>query len=752
MNIVLVHPPLDDPTLPYHSSAYLTGHLLKNGFSDVIARDINIEFVNYCLLEESVKLFQDEAERRRAKFEHRSKLSFIEQDQFLDGLAASRIEPARIQRAARELRTRETFLDYPTYLSNVDVLNRYFGFLGSLSYPIGVRNFRLTTRGRFSYYNFDDLFAETLSDEISFAFARYFHSRLLTDVQFLNADCIGISVIYDHQLPFSLWMGNRIKKLWPEKLVLLGGTSVSQHYKHLRDRDRIYRFSQSCDAMIVGEGETALCEIAAAGGDLAGSPKIANTIWFNRETGKARFPERIHYENVPDLGAPVYSHPWDLYLAPERGINYSPTRGCYWNRCTFCDYGLNGDKPTSPWRERRIDQVISDLQSVVNKEKVKYVYLAVDVMAPGYLERLSDAIVDSGLDIRWSGEIRMEKIFLPERCRKMVKAGCVSVSFGMESGNQRILNLIDKGTKVQYMAETMRNFSDAGMAVQLMAFKGFPTETDDERRATLDFVNQNREYWSTGEIGTFLLTGTAMIAKNPAKFDVVVIEKQGVDVNRMLNYREKETERENDRMTEDYSSWFDNDGGVFPVVLGRPWAGGIDTLHSMIYYEVHGKHFFKDHSLEKIAASTEDIENWQVERTGEAVRSAYDLRRIILNRRRYDQRMDKLKELSIEPTYQELSRQAESSSLAPGFSPETCWLIGEETCVRVDEPAFRVLEQLRESVSVETLLSGLPHEQRESILQTLQRLGSAGLLTFTCDGRVVKRESFHHAARAAAGG
>jgi hypothetical protein len=94
---------------------------------------------------------------------------------------------------------------------------------------------------------------------------------------------------------------------------------------------------------------------------------------------------------------------------------------------------LNTDKPTSPWRERTIAQVINDLQSAKTAFGVNYVYFAVDVMAPGYLERLSDAIVDAGLDIKWAAELRMEKIFSVERAQKMSKVGCVCVPFGMES-------------------------------------------------------------------------------------------------------------------------------------------------------------------------------------------------------------------------------------------------------------------------------------------------------------------------------
>src|SRR6201999_341090 len=103
----------------------------------------------------------------------------------------------------------------------------------------------------------------------------------------------------------------------------------------------------------------------------------------------------IHYEDLTKLGGPMFDHKWDLYLSPERGINYSPTRGCYWNRCTFCDYGLNTDKPTSPWREKPVNVVVEDLRKISNEQKVTYVYFAVDVMAPGYLERLSDAIRES---------------------------------------------------------------------------------------------------------------------------------------------------------------------------------------------------------------------------------------------------------------------------------------------------------------------------------------------------------------------
>ena len=105
----------------------------------------------------------------------------------------------------------------------------------------------------------------------------------------------------------------------------------------------------------------------------------------------------------------------------------------------------------------------------------------------------------------------------------------------MESGNQRILDLIDKGTSIAYMSQTMKNFALAGIACQLMAFTDFPTETPEEKKETFDFVSENDEYWSTGGLGTFLLTGTSMIAKNPSRFGITVVETQDCDVSRAVS-------------------------------------------------------------------------------------------------------------------------------------------------------------------------------------------------------------------------
>jgi hypothetical protein len=731
MKFTFIHPPLDDPTLPYHSTAYLKGNLVKNGFSEVSMRDINIEFVNWCLNEHTITLFQEELGRNLDRLADRQELTYLEQLELLDLYKTGRpLQPVALAEAASCLRNKESFLDYGCYVKSVRLINEYFWRLGALCFPATFRNFEQASRINYSIYNLDDLFNRELADAACRCFARYFQEQLSNDSEFQKTDCFGISIPYDHQLMHAVWLGRTLKERWPEKLVLLGGTSISQCYKYLNDKAKLRRFFGACDAIVVGEGETAICEIAAAEGNIhkAGIP---NTIIYDSGRDELRLPERILYESVPTLGTPVYEYPWDLYLSPERGINYSPTRGCYWNRCTFCDYGLNTATPTSPWRERKIDQVIDDLRLVTKREGVRYVYFAVDVMAPGYLERLSDAMLAARLDLRWSAELRMEKIFSPERCRKMAQAGCVCASFGMESGNQRILDLIDKGTKVAYMAETMKNFSSAGIAVQLMTFTDFPTETPLEKKATIDFIQNNRSYWSAGGIGTFVLTGTAMIARNPERFGITLRQTRNADIGRCLDYSIENSGKGQERTAEECDSSFDDTRGIFPAVLGRPWAGGTDTLHSMIYYTNYNVSFFKEHDLARMDAghkTADDRHEHKIQLSSQLIYSRFDLDQILRNKKAYRQNAKELLQQPSLMTYSELLRwQGRQSDVVAGEG--AYYLLNDRKCIKIEKEIHDLLLHAQENeLTLGEITAELHGEARLRFEAYIDVLSAAGLI------------------------
>lgn len=735
MKITLIYPPLDDPTMPYHSTAYLMGNLAANGFTDVAVRDLSIEFVNYCLEHRVINEFYTEGERRIIRLRQRQALDFQQQQEFLALSLSKRIPADALVAAASHLRRHCTFQDYSLYTQSVSNLNTYFSFLGALSYPSAIRGMLQVCMGNYSLYNLDDLFNRGLMDRVCWPFRRYFDDRLAGDAQLKNADCLGISIIYDHQLTFALWLARTFKERYPDKLVLLGGTAISNLYKYLIDKQQMKRFFSLCDAIVVGEGETSICEIADRGGDLYTNPPIPNTITYRSASDVLHLPERILYENVAAVGRPLYDYPWDLYLSPARGINYSPTRGCYWNRCTFCDYGLNVDTPTSRWREKPIPAVIDDLKEIKTRNNVDYVYFSVDAMMPAYVERLADAMVETGIDIRWAAELRLEKVFTKQRCDKMKQSGCVCASFGVESGSQRVLDLMQKGTKLSAMAETMKNCAGAGIAVQIMAFNGFPSETKAEGEATFAFLRDNYSNWSCGGVGQFVLTGGAAIAKNPKKFGITIMKTEGADVARSVAYREGNEGERKLLLTEDADEPKCEAHGMFPRTPGRPWAGGTDSLHSLILYSLHGKDFFKANSLPESEhipiESIPDPMNSRVWTQGPLVESSFDLNEIRANKTRFNRHKLELMRAAKEPTYAELLRFASNVEAVSDSElvKMQYWIGDENNSVSLHETIYELISSSADtSQALRQTLAEFHPVLRERVAQHLRKLHALGFI------------------------
>lgn len=398
---------------------------------------------------------------------------------------------------------------------------------------------------------------------------------------------IGLSVNYAAQLPVALKMARMVRELAPEAVVVFGGTEVCDVVKYALSRSAVWRVFRDADAIVPGEGETplvALLDAVRTGTPLGG---IAGVLTPGAPPAAA---ERIHYENVADLPTPAFDvWDWQRYWSPEPVILYSPTRGCYWNKCTFCDYGLNDDRPTSPSRERPLDKVMADLAEAHRFGRV--LYFAVDAMSPRYLRRLAAALAESSMDLKWSAELRLERTF-PERSagKALAASGCVAVSFGYESGTQRILDLIDKGVTIANVPGVLRELADNGIAAQIMGFTDFPTETSEEALATYGFLGDHEDLWAAAGIGRFGLTPGSIVAKQPGRFGIDVLPPpDSLDIVRYMPWVDRA------RGTRHLPGGSDEriPGAVRASItrtpFDRPFVGGIDSGHSLLYFARYGR-------------------------------------------------------------------------------------------------------------------------------------------------------------------
>jgi anaerobic magnesium-protoporphyrin IX monomethyl ester cyclase len=200
------------------------------------------------------------------------------------------------------------------------------------------------------------------------------------------------------------------------------------------------------------------------------------------------------------------------------------------------------------------------------------------------LHGLAIRVRDAGLAVNWGAEVRLERYWTRERCRDLRSGGCVAVSVGFESASQRVLDAMGKGTRLSDMRRTIANLADAGIAVQIMAFTGFPTETYDEAMATISFLERHRALWTLGDVGEFALTAGSMVAKDPARYGLTtVMPLTGQDIHRVLAMADV------DRLTGvERSTMETRKRAIRSTESDRPWLGGVDTPHSCFYHARYG--------------------------------------------------------------------------------------------------------------------------------------------------------------------
>ncbi len=329
----------------------------------------------------------------------------------------------------------------------------------------------------------------------------------IQEIAALKPDCVGFSMIFSEQLPMGAALGRYVRENF--KLpVLMGGSCLIEGAEHF-----MKWYPKAADVVVVGDGEDALKQLLLK--DL--QPKgIPGTVYW--ETGDVVKEMPIFEKDVDQYGTPNFDG-LDLhsYYSPEPVIPLLLSRGCYWRKCTFCvHYFSAGDT----YRVRSLDSIIEALRYFVDRGIRNFAFVD-EMIAPGQFARLAEAIKDANLDITYYAYSKPNKTFSPTVLKSIAESGCKFLLWGVESGNQRVLNLMGKGTNVEDMSMVLRNAHEAGVENHLFIISGFPTETHEEFADTLRFLLDNKDSIYAINSGPFGLDAGSPISKSPLNFGIV---------------------------------------------------------------------------------------------------------------------------------------------------------------------------------------------------------------------------------------
>jgi anaerobic magnesium-protoporphyrin IX monomethyl ester cyclase len=241
------------------------------------------------------------------------------------------------------------------------------------------------------------------------------------------------------------------------------------------------------DAVAPAEGEEALVELAravAAGRDPTGVPGTVH-----RRSGRlVRAPARPFLRSLDALPLPA----WDLvdmeeYLGRwerstgERRAAVLTSRGCPFD-CSWCS------KPTfgRTFRQQSPERVLAELRALKERYRVDYVRFCDDVfgISRPWLDRLLDGMIAERLDLEFECLARVD-LLKPELLHRMREAGLARVYVGVESGSQKMLDLMNRGTKLAQVERTAEALRREGIRQFWFLMLGYPGETLEDIEATL---------------------------------------------------------------------------------------------------------------------------------------------------------------------------------------------------------------------------------------------------------------------------
>ncbi|MFH0753821.1 MAG: radical SAM protein [Candidatus Omnitrophota bacterium] len=273
----------------------------------------------------------------------------------------------------------------------------------------------------------------------------------------------------------------------PAKLpVALCGPEVSIRDLHfLKERPRI-------TYVFVGEYEFTLLELVQclkAGQDLSGVKGLI----YRAQGQCVTNPPRPLLENLDDLPWPLRDGlPMEKYNDTPGGIPFPSvqmwsSRGCPYH-CLFCSWPQLMYQ-SHRYRTRSVTDVVDEMEYLVNVKGFKSVYFDDDTMNVGKqrMMALADEIKRRCLNVPWAMMARadlMEEDVLENLC----SAGLAAVKYGVESGDQRLVDNINKKLDLQKLERMVRFTQSIGIKTHLTFTFGLPGETHETIQKTIDFA------------------------------------------------------------------------------------------------------------------------------------------------------------------------------------------------------------------------------------------------------------------------
>ena len=304
---------------------------------------------------------------------------------------------------------------------------------------------------------------ETAEEYAENIFFPLFSNFLADTIDSSSPDIIGISITYLSQAVSSFALIGFLRARFPGVKIVIGGGLVTSWMRGPFWSDPFHGLVDEC---IAGPGETPLLAL------------------LSEESCQL-----VH-------AAPEYDR--QDYLSPVPVLPYAASTGCYWNKCLFCPETAE-DNPYTAFSTK---QVLADLDILLKRYQYGLLHFLDNALSPALMQ----ALVKNPPGIPWYSFARASSLLAAEDfCRELRNSGCVMLKLGLESGDQQVLDNMEKGIELPMVSQVLRSLRAAGIMTYVYLLFGTPSEDEASATKTMEFTARHHKEISFLNLAVFNL-------------------------------------------------------------------------------------------------------------------------------------------------------------------------------------------------------------------------------------------------------
>lgn len=309
-------------------------------------------------------------------------------------------------------------------------------------------------------------------------------------LEFEEPDVVGATV-YKHTLPATLYILKLLKEKYPHiKTVIGGGLFADTHMVGTPNFEKLLEHSKNyLDKIIIGEGE--LLFLKYLRGEL---PDDRRVYTLEDIGGEVVDLKEAMPPDFSDLNIRKYSH-----------LPGTASFSCKY-KCSFC----NEAKFRGNYRKRDIKDTVDEMvklhkmMELNNINSGHQLFFMTDSLMNPILTDLANELISRGLSLYYDGYYKVDNAVLDMNNTMLWrKSGLYRVRLGIESGSQKVLNLMHKGITREQIRGALTGFALAGIKTTTYWVIGHPGETEEDFQMTLDLLEELKNMIYQAECNPF---------------------------------------------------------------------------------------------------------------------------------------------------------------------------------------------------------------------------------------------------------